>query len=79
MKRDVFVGHEGPPSCSFFITLLSFSSTQVGQSSPVDKVGLILASIASFGLMMVGAINEQEDNAVHSGAAVVFFFGFEVF
>eukprot|EP01102_Stenamoeba_stenopodia_P008537 TRINITY_DN2461_c0_g1_i1.p1 TRINITY_DN2461_c0_g1~~TRINITY_DN2461_c0_g1_i1.p1 ORF type:complete len:234 (+),score=50.03 TRINITY_DN2461_c0_g1_i1:158-859(+) len=50
-----------------------------GQSFSVDKIGLILASVASFGLMMVGAINEQEDNAVHSGAAVVFFFGFEAY
>lgn len=51
----------------------------VGRTSPVDLAGLWLASVATFGLMMVGAINEQEDDPVHSGAAVVFFFGFEAY
>lgn len=44
-----------------------------------DKVGVVLAGLASSGLAVVGAVNEQEDNAVHSTAAVIFFFAYEFF
>jgi len=33
-----------------------------------DKVALFLAALASIGLGIVGSVNEQEDNPVHSGS-----------
>jgi len=45
----------------------------------VDKISIILAGIACIGLAILAAVNEQEDNSVHSTAAVVFFFGYEAF
>lgn len=44
-----------------------------------DKLGMAVASVASFSLACVGAINEQEDDPVHSAFAVIFFFGFEFY
>eukprot|EP00026_Physarum_polycephalum_P012144 Phypoly_transcript_12420.p1 GENE.Phypoly_transcript_12420~~Phypoly_transcript_12420.p1 ORF type:complete len:209 (+),score=34.09 Phypoly_transcript_12420:182-808(+) len=47
--------------------------------SVYDKVSLVLAFVASLGLATLAAVNEQEDNSIHGTAAVIFFFGYEIF
>jgi len=67
-------------SCVFFTSVLFYFYIEYKVSRSVaDKVALVLAGIASLGLATLAAVNEQEDNAVHSTAAVIFFFGYEVF
>jgi len=52
----------------FFVGGSAFGGRRVA-----DKVALILCGISSVGLMVVGAVNEQEDNSIHSAGALVFF------
>jgi len=61
------------------LMLYFLQNTQTKQSLAFDKVCVALATIACTGLASVGAINEQEDNPVHSACAVVFFFLFEAY
>jgi len=42
-------------------------------SQPSDKVALFFSGVGSIGLMGLAAVNEAEDNSVHSTFAVVFF------
>jgi len=63
-------------SALFFYFYIGFKSTT---KSAWDKPAIVLAGIASTGLAVVGAVNEDEDMRVHSTAAVIFFFCYEAF
>jgi hypothetical protein len=55
----------------FFNTVLmwGFLQTVTPGRSKIDKVALVLSGFASLGLGIVGAVNEQEDNPIHSGGS----------
>ena len=40
---------------------------ELGGRKELDKVGLLLAGLASFGLAIVGAVNEVENTTLHGG------------
>jgi len=62
------------------VLMLFFLNTpEFGRNKSVDYIALYVVSLACFGLSMVGAINEQENNPVHSAAAVAFFIGYEFY
>eukprot|EP01111_Echinosteliopsis_oligospora_P000612 TRINITY_DN1068_c0_g1_i1.p1 TRINITY_DN1068_c0_g1~~TRINITY_DN1068_c0_g1_i1.p1 ORF type:complete len:267 (+),score=75.14 TRINITY_DN1068_c0_g1_i1:122-922(+) len=69
--------------CLIFInaTLFYFyvGGSKFGGRRVVDKVALVMCGISAIGLMIVGAVNEQEDNSVHSAGALVFFIAQWVF
>lgn len=53
-----------------------FLSSTTGRHRFDDKVGVFLAGLATLGLALVGAINEDENGTVHGASAVVFFTAF---
>jgi len=50
-----------------------------GGASCADKFALGLATLGCFGLMVVGAVNEVENNTIHSTAAVIFFVCYDLY
>ena len=49
------------------LMMFGFLSTITPGRRSGDKVGLVLAFISSVGLAIVGSVNEQENNPIHSG------------
>jgi len=50
-----------------------------GGATCFDKFAFSLATLGCFGLMVVGAVNEVENNTIHSTAAVIFFVAYEIY
>jgi alpha-L-fucosidase len=50
-----------------------------GGATCFDKVTLSLASLGCAGLMVVGAVNEKENNTIHSTGAIIFFVCYEIY
>jgi len=50
-----------------------------GGATTFDKVSFSFATLGCLGLMVVGAVNEVENNTIHSTAAVIFFVAYEIY
>lgn len=54
-------------------------TSTLGGIKDSDKVAVVIAAVSCFFLACVGAINEQENNTLHSGSAVIFFTGYLIY
>eukprot|EP00013_Stygamoeba_regulata_P013364 CAMPEP_0177669752 /NCGR_PEP_ID=MMETSP0447-20121125/23654_1 /TAXON_ID=0 /ORGANISM="Stygamoeba regulata, Strain BSH-02190019" /LENGTH=278 /DNA_ID=CAMNT_0019176731 /DNA_START=132 /DNA_END=967 /DNA_ORIENTATION=- len=64
-----------------FIMLLLQKSDKWGPppASNMDEMCVVVASVSCLALAVVGVVNEREDDAVHSTAAVIFFAGYLIY
>jgi len=54
-------------------------NAKIGGATCFDKVTLSLATLGCAGLMVVGAVNEKENNTIHSTGAIIFFVCYEIY
>jgi len=55
------------------------NSNAMSRNKKLDNISLGISALASLGLAIVGAVNEDENGTVHGASAVVFFFGENIY
>jgi len=58
---------------------MTYYQKKLGGQKISDSIALTIVTVACFCLCIVGAVNEKEDNTVHSASAVVFFVGYLIY
>jgi len=82
---EMYLFRLGMISSAIFLQLNSLlmffylNSQDFGKRQTSDTFGIVIVSIACLGLGIVGAVNSEENNTLHSVSALVYFIGYEIY